>query len=150
MIGLGAVYLIHLFQVYLHSYDVKRYVARFNEIAQSEGVNRVKADSIGLSCGRYGYWRRVVFWRASREFWRCWRRVQKTIYHMDQPEYAVGCGAAACGRCCCGGGLRRMCRLRFICGIAALGRDAVRKCRAGRIFARAAARGRNSQVNQVA
>ncbi len=47
--GLAAVYLIHIFQVYLHAQDVKRYVARFSEIATSEGVNRVKADSIGFT-----------------------------------------------------------------------------------------------------
>jgi hypothetical protein len=46
--GLGLAYLVHLFQIYLHAQDVKRFVARFSEIATSEGVNRVKADSIGV------------------------------------------------------------------------------------------------------
>jgi hypothetical protein len=46
--GLGAAYFLHLLQVYLHANDVKRFVARFNGIAQSEGINRVKADSIGM------------------------------------------------------------------------------------------------------
>lgn len=46
--GLGTAYLFHFLQVYLHSQDVKRFVARFSEIAQAEGVNRVKADSLGI------------------------------------------------------------------------------------------------------
>jgi hypothetical protein len=46
--GLAAAYFFHLIQVYLHAQDVKRFVSRFSEIAQAEGINRVKADTIGL------------------------------------------------------------------------------------------------------
>jgi hypothetical protein len=46
--GLGTAYLLHFLQICLHAQDVKRFVARFSEIAQSEGINRVKADSLGI------------------------------------------------------------------------------------------------------
>jgi len=48
IIGFSAAYLFHLLQIYLHANDVKRFVSRFSEIAQSEGINRVKADSLGV------------------------------------------------------------------------------------------------------
>src|SRR6266699_3557413 len=44
--GLSAAYLLHALQVHLHAADVKRFVARFSEIAQAEGVNRVQATSL--------------------------------------------------------------------------------------------------------
>jgi hypothetical protein len=47
--GLGAAYLMHALQVHLHAADVKRFVAHFSEIAQSEGGNRVKAASLGTT-----------------------------------------------------------------------------------------------------
>jgi hypothetical protein len=47
-VGLGIAYFLHWMQVQLHAADVRRFVARFSEIAQAEGVNRVKADSPGL------------------------------------------------------------------------------------------------------
>jgi hypothetical protein len=47
-VGLGVAYFIHWLQVQFHAGDVKRFVARFSEIAQAEGVNRVKAESPGL------------------------------------------------------------------------------------------------------
>jgi hypothetical protein len=47
--GLSAAYLLHALQVHLHAADVKRFVARFSEIAQAEGVNRVQATSLGIA-----------------------------------------------------------------------------------------------------
>jgi hypothetical protein len=47
--GLGAAYLLHIVQVHLHAGDVRRFVARFSEIAQAEGINRVKATSLGTT-----------------------------------------------------------------------------------------------------
>jgi hypothetical protein len=47
-VGLGVAYFIHWLQVQFHAGDVRRFVARFSEIAQAEGVNRVKAESPGL------------------------------------------------------------------------------------------------------
>lgn len=46
--GLGFAYLCHFSQVLLRAGDVKRFVARFSQVAQAEGVHRVKADSLGL------------------------------------------------------------------------------------------------------
>jgi hypothetical protein len=46
--GLAAAYAAHWLQVQLHAQDVKRFVARFSEIAKAEGVNAVKADSLGI------------------------------------------------------------------------------------------------------
>jgi hypothetical protein len=47
--GLGAAYLLHIVQVHLHAADVRRFVARFSEIAQAEGINRVKAAPLGTT-----------------------------------------------------------------------------------------------------
>src|SRR5260221_1591779 len=47
--GLGAAYLLHIVQVHLHAGDVRRFVARFSEIAQAEGINRVKATPLGTT-----------------------------------------------------------------------------------------------------
>jgi hypothetical protein len=47
--GLGAAYLLHIVQVHLHAADVKRFVARFSEIVQAEGINRVKAAPLGTT-----------------------------------------------------------------------------------------------------
>jgi hypothetical protein len=47
--GLGAAYLLHIVQVHLHAGDVRRFVARFSEIAQAEGINRVKAAPLGTT-----------------------------------------------------------------------------------------------------
>ena len=46
--GLGVAYFIHWLQVQWHANDVRRFVDRFSEIAQAEGVNRVRAESLGL------------------------------------------------------------------------------------------------------
>src|SRR5204862_7657560 len=46
--GLAAAYASHWLQVQLHAQDVRRFVARFSEIAHAEGINPVKADSLGI------------------------------------------------------------------------------------------------------
>jgi hypothetical protein len=46
--GLSAAYGLHWLQVQLHAADVRRLVARFSEIAQSEGLHKVRAASLGL------------------------------------------------------------------------------------------------------
>ena len=46
--GMTWVYACHWVVVQLHAQDVKRFVARFNEIAESEGLHRVKPRSIGV------------------------------------------------------------------------------------------------------
>lgn len=47
-IGLGAAYVLHWLQVQLYAADVRRFIDRFSEIAQGEGVNRVRAESLGI------------------------------------------------------------------------------------------------------
>jgi hypothetical protein len=47
-VGMGAAYFLHWLQVQLHAGDVRRFVERFSEIAQAEGVNRVRAEPLGL------------------------------------------------------------------------------------------------------
>ena len=47
--GLGAAYLLHIIQVHLHAADVKQFVARFSEIVQAEGINRVRAAPLGTT-----------------------------------------------------------------------------------------------------
>lgn len=47
--GLGVAYAFHWLQVRLHAEDVKRFVACFSQIAEAEGVNRVKAASLGTT-----------------------------------------------------------------------------------------------------
>lgn len=49
VLGLSAAYLAMALQVHLRSVDVGRFVAKFSQIAQSEGVNRVKATSLGTT-----------------------------------------------------------------------------------------------------
>ena len=46
--GLSAVYALHWLQVQLHAADVKRFVRRFSEIAESEGLHKVRAASLGV------------------------------------------------------------------------------------------------------
>ena len=46
--GMTFVYACHWLVVQLHAQDVKRFVARFSEIAESEGLHRVKARSLGV------------------------------------------------------------------------------------------------------
>jgi hypothetical protein len=46
--GLTTVYGWHWLQVQLHAADVRRFVARFSAIAESEGLHRVRATSLGL------------------------------------------------------------------------------------------------------
>jgi hypothetical protein len=46
--GMGIAYFCHLLQVHLHAQDVKRFVARFSQIAQADGVNRVRAEPLGF------------------------------------------------------------------------------------------------------
>ena len=47
-VGLGLAYAVHWLQVQLHAADVRRFIDRFSEIAQGEGVNRVRAESLGI------------------------------------------------------------------------------------------------------
>ncbi len=47
--GLSIAYGFHWLQVTLHSADIRRFVDRFSQIAQSEGVNRVRADPLGTT-----------------------------------------------------------------------------------------------------
>jgi hypothetical protein len=45
---MGVAYFCQLLQVQLHALDVRRFVARFSQIAQADGVNRVRAETPGL------------------------------------------------------------------------------------------------------
>jgi hypothetical protein len=45
---MGTAYFCQLLQVHLHALDVKRFVARFSQIAQADGVNRVRAEPLGF------------------------------------------------------------------------------------------------------
>jgi hypothetical protein len=47
-VGLGLAYAVQWLQVQLHAADVRRFIDRFSEIAQGEGVNRVRAESLGI------------------------------------------------------------------------------------------------------
>jgi hypothetical protein len=47
IVGLAAAYACHWLQVQLHAQDVKRFVARFSQVAQAEGVNAVRAQPLG-------------------------------------------------------------------------------------------------------
>ena len=46
--GLSLVYFCHWSVVQLHALDVKRFVGRFNKIAESEGIQRVMPQSLGV------------------------------------------------------------------------------------------------------
>ena len=45
--GLTIAYGFHWLQLQLHAQDVKRFVSRFSQIAKAEGVNGVRAESLG-------------------------------------------------------------------------------------------------------
>jgi len=62
--GLSIAYLAHALQVHVRALDIKRFVARFSEIAQSEGINRVKATPLGTTLRPLWIAGAVVFWLA--------------------------------------------------------------------------------------
>ncbi|HSI37086.1 MAG: hypothetical protein ACAI43_18995 [Phycisphaerae bacterium] len=48
-LGLLVTYGLHWLQVMLHAADVRRFVARFSQVAEGEGVNRVRAEPVGTT-----------------------------------------------------------------------------------------------------
>jgi hypothetical protein len=48
-LGLLVTYGLHWLQVMLHAADVRRFVSRFSQVAEAEGVNRVRAEPVGTT-----------------------------------------------------------------------------------------------------
>jgi hypothetical protein len=62
VLGLSVAYLAMALQVHFRAVDVGRFVAKFSQIASSEGVNRVKATSLGTTLRPLWIAGGVVFW----------------------------------------------------------------------------------------
>jgi hypothetical protein len=62
VLGLGTAYLAMALQVHFRAVDVGRFVAKFSQIATSEGVNKVKATSLGTTLRPLWIAGGVLFW----------------------------------------------------------------------------------------